>query len=35
MVEIVFVGALLLVPVQRSIGDRFTGKGESDVRTGT
>ena len=45
MVELVYVGGLprigddsLLVPVWRSVGDGFTGKGESDmwlVRTGT
>ena len=38
MAEVVFVGGLLwmggdslLVPVWRSVGDGFTGKGESDV----
>ena len=31
-VELVFVGRLLLVPVWRSLGNGFTGKGNLDVR---
>ena len=37
-VELVFVGGLLLLPVWRSLGDGFTGKGQFDVwvvRAGT
>ena len=37
-VELVFIGGLLLVLVRRSVGNGFTGKGESDmlvVRAGT
>ena len=30
-VELVFIGGLLLVPVQRSVGNGFTKKGGSDV----
>ena len=31
IVELVLVGGMLLVPVRRSAGDGFTGKGELDV----
>ena len=36
--ELVFIGGLLLMPVWKSVGNGFTGKGESDmwvVRAGT
>ena len=36
--ELVFIGGLLLMPVRKSVGNGFTGKGESDmwvVRAGT
>ena len=36
--ELVFIDGLLLMPVRKSVGNGFTGKGESDmwvVRAGT